>query len=80
MGVAGPVLVHGGSDGNWLAWAMLFPQAGTGVLVVDASFQLLKAVCSRVYVMKQGRITGEHELDDFATAERLVETYLQEGS
>ena len=33
-GRAGPVLVHGGSDGNWLAWAVLFPQAGTGVLVV----------------------------------------------
>ena len=54
--------------------------SGIGVLVVDASFQLLKTVCSRVYVMKQGRITGEHELDDFATAERLVETYLREGS
>ncbi|MET0808797.1 MAG: serine hydrolase domain-containing protein [Pseudoxanthomonas sp.] len=33
-GRAGPVLVHGGSDGNWLAWAVLFPQANTGVLVV----------------------------------------------
>jgi branched-chain amino acid transport system ATP-binding protein len=53
---------------------------GVGVLVVDASFQLLKTVCSRVYVMKQGRITGEHQLDQFATADRLVETYLQEGS
>jgi branched-chain amino acid transport system ATP-binding protein len=53
---------------------------GVGVLVVDASFQLLKAVCSRVYVMKQGRITGEHELDQFATADRLVETYLKGGS
>jgi len=28
------VLVHGGSDGNWLAWAVLFPKAGTGALVV----------------------------------------------
>jgi ABC-type branched-subunit amino acid transport system ATPase component len=53
---------------------------GVGVLVVDASFQLLKTVCSRVYVMKQGRITGEHELEQFATADRLVETYLQGGS
>ncbi|NDK37913.1 class A beta-lactamase-related serine hydrolase [Pseudoxanthomonas gei] len=33
-GRAGPVLVHGGSDGNWLAWAVLFPKADTGVLVV----------------------------------------------
>ena len=50
---------------------------GTGVLVVDASFQLLKTVCRRVYVMKQGIITGEHDLDEFATADRLVETYLK---
>jgi branched-chain amino acid transport system ATP-binding protein len=53
---------------------------GVGVLVVDASFQLLKTVCSRVYVMKQGRITGEHQLDRFATADRLVEQYLQGGN
>lgn len=33
-GRKGPVLVHGGSDGNWLAWAVLFPQSNTGVLVV----------------------------------------------
>ena len=33
-GRQGPVLVHGGSDGNWLAWAVLFPNTGTGVLVV----------------------------------------------
>ncbi len=51
--------------------------SGVGVLVVDASFQLLKTVCSRVYVMKQGRITGEHELDEFTTADHLVETYLK---
>jgi branched-chain amino acid transport system ATP-binding protein len=52
-------------------------EEGTGVLVVDASFQLLKTVCSRVYVMKQGVITGEHRLDEFSTADRLVETYLK---
>jgi CubicO group peptidase (beta-lactamase class C family) len=33
-GRKGPVLVHGGSDGNWLAWAVLFPNSDTGVLVV----------------------------------------------
>lgn len=32
-GRKGPVLVHGGSDGNWLAWVVLFPELGTGVLV-----------------------------------------------
>jgi branched-chain amino acid transport system ATP-binding protein len=54
--------------------------AGIAVLVVDASFQLLKTVCSRLYVMKQGRITGEHRLDEFPTAERLVATYLRGGA
>jgi CubicO group peptidase (beta-lactamase class C family) len=32
-GRAGPVLIHGGSDGNWLAWVVLFPELGAGVLV-----------------------------------------------
>jgi hypothetical protein len=30
----GPALVHQGSDGNWLAIAVLFPEQGTGALVV----------------------------------------------
>jgi branched-chain amino acid transport system ATP-binding protein len=50
---------------------------GVGVLVVDSSFDLLRTVCSRLYVMKQGVITGEHQLDEFASADRLVETYLK---
>ena len=50
---------------------------GIGVLVVDASFQLLKTVCTRLYVMRQGRITGRHRLDEFQTADRLVATYLK---
>jgi len=33
-GRRGPVLTHGGSDGNWLAWAALFPGENSGVLVV----------------------------------------------
>jgi ABC-type branched-subunit amino acid transport system ATPase component len=50
---------------------------GIGVLVVDGSFRLLKTVCSRLYVMKRGVITGEHPLDDFATPDQLVATYLK---
>jgi ABC-type branched-subunit amino acid transport system ATPase component len=50
---------------------------GIGVFVVDASFHLLKAVCSRLYVMKRGRITGEHALSEFASADALVATYLK---
>ncbi|WP_166892519.1 serine hydrolase domain-containing protein [Massilia sp. CCM 8734] len=33
-GRAGPALVHQGSDGNWLAIAVLFPEQGSGALVV----------------------------------------------
>lgn len=33
-GRQGPVLAHGGSDGNTLAWVALFPTTGNGVLVV----------------------------------------------
>jgi CubicO group peptidase (beta-lactamase class C family) len=33
-GRRGPVLAHGGSDGNWLAWVALFPESGNGVLTV----------------------------------------------
>jgi len=52
---------------------------GIGVLVVDASFDLLKAVCTRLYVMKQGRLVGAHSLDEFPTADRLVAAYLVGG-
>ncbi len=34
-GRTGPVLVHGGSDGRWFAYVVLFPGSGNGVLVVD---------------------------------------------
>ena len=51
--------------------------AGMGVLVVDASFHLLKTVCSRLYVMKHGVITGEHELRDLQSPEQLVAIYLK---
>ena len=34
-GRAGPALVHGGSDGRWFAYVVLFPETGNGVLVVD---------------------------------------------
>jgi len=33
-GRQGPALVHQGSDGNWLAIAVLFPKQGTGALMV----------------------------------------------
>jgi branched-chain amino acid transport system ATP-binding protein len=54
-------------------------RAGTSVLVVDASFDLLKSVCDRLYVMEQGMITGEHPLTDFDNPADLVKTYLRGG-
>ena len=33
-GRKGPVLTHGGSDGNWLAWVALFPETGNGLIVI----------------------------------------------
>jgi hypothetical protein len=32
-GRQGPALTHAGSDGNWYALVLLFPQTGNGVLV-----------------------------------------------
>ena len=37
MGRKGPVLTHAGSDGNWNALVVLFPQTGNGVLVATNS-------------------------------------------
>lgn len=34
MGLTGPALTHAGSDGNWYALVVLFPQTGSGVLVI----------------------------------------------
>jgi len=33
-GRQGPVLVHGGSDGNWLAWVVLFPGQNNGMIAI----------------------------------------------
>jgi len=33
-GRKGPALVHGGSDGNWLAWAVLLQESNAGLLVI----------------------------------------------
>ncbi|MGA6537405.1 MULTISPECIES: serine hydrolase domain-containing protein [Stenotrophomonas] len=33
-GRQGPVLVHGGSDGNWLAWVVLFPGQNNAVIAI----------------------------------------------
>jgi len=34
-GRKGPALIHGGSDGFWFAYVVLFPESGNGALVID---------------------------------------------
>lgn len=50
---------------------------GLSLLVVDSSFDLLRTVCGRLYVMDQGTITGEHRLTELASSTDLVQTYLR---
>jgi hypothetical protein len=38
----GPALFHAGSDGNWTAVVMLFPDTGNGVLVASNAFESMR--------------------------------------
>ncbi|HVK81138.1 MAG TPA: serine hydrolase domain-containing protein [Verrucomicrobiae bacterium] len=38
----GPALFHAGSDGNWTAVVMLFPETGNGVLVASNAFESMR--------------------------------------
>jgi CubicO group peptidase (beta-lactamase class C family) len=38
----GPALFHAGSDGNWTALVMLFPETGNGVLVTSNAYQSMQ--------------------------------------
>jgi branched-chain amino acid transport system ATP-binding protein len=51
---------------------------GMAILVVDASFDLLRTACSRLYVMDIGRLVGEYKPSDFATPQQLAQAYLGE--
>jgi branched-chain amino acid transport system ATP-binding protein len=50
--------------------------AGLGVLVVDASFDLLRTVCSRLHVMDNGVLVGSYSPGDFSSPDELAATYL----
>ena len=52
---------------------------GLSVLVVDASFDLLRGACSRLYVMDGGHIVGTYRPDEFSTPDQLAATYLGTG-
>jgi branched-chain amino acid transport system ATP-binding protein len=51
-------------------------EAGMAVLVVDASFDLLRACCHRLYVMDHGQLVGTYRPEDFATPSDLAAAYL----
>jgi ABC-type branched-subunit amino acid transport system ATPase component len=52
---------------------------GLSVLVVDASFDLLRATCRRLFVMDRGRLVATYRPDEFATPDQLAATYLGGG-
>jgi ABC-type branched-subunit amino acid transport system ATPase component len=49
---------------------------GISVLVVDASFDLLRIACSRLYVMDRGVLVGAHRPSDFSSPDELAASYL----
>ncbi len=53
---------------------------GLSVLVVDASFDLLRRACSRLYVMDRGVIVGTYRPDEFRSPDELAATYLGVGA
>jgi CubicO group peptidase (beta-lactamase class C family) len=42
FGRQGPALFHAGSDGNWTAVVMLFPETGNGVLVASNAYESMR--------------------------------------
>ena len=54
-------------------------ECGAGLLVVDASFDLLRKACSRLYVMDRGLIIGAYQPSEFTTPDALAATYLGVG-
>lgn len=49
---------------------------GLSVLVVDASFDLLRRACSRLFVMDRGVIVGSYSPDEFKSPDQLAAAYL----
>jgi ABC-type branched-subunit amino acid transport system ATPase component len=50
--------------------------SGLSVLVVDASFDLLRRACSRLYVMDRGLLVGTYQPEEFRNPDELAATYL----
>lgn len=52
---------------------------GLTVLVVDSSFDLVRQLCSRIYAMDRGVLTGTYRPADFSSPDELAATYLGEA-
>jgi branched-chain amino acid transport system ATP-binding protein len=52
---------------------------GLTVLVVDSSFDLVRQLCSRIYAMDRGVLTGVYRPADFSSPDELAATYLGEA-
>jgi branched-chain amino acid transport system ATP-binding protein len=55
-------------------------QAGLSVLVVDASFDLLRTACTRLHVMDRGQIVGTYQPSEFKSPNDLAAAYLGVGA
>ena len=53
-------------------------QEGIGVLVVDASFDLVRTACARLYAMDRGVLVGTYRPSEFSSPEMLASTFLGE--
>jgi branched-chain amino acid transport system ATP-binding protein len=51
-------------------------QEGLTVLVVDSSFDLVRQLCSRIYAMDRGVLTGTFRPADFSSPDELTARYL----
>jgi branched-chain amino acid transport system ATP-binding protein len=49
---------------------------GVAVLVVDSSFDLVGALCRRLYAMDRGVLIGSYRPSDFSSPDELAATYL----
>jgi branched-chain amino acid transport system ATP-binding protein len=51
-------------------------QDGLSILVVDASFDLVRTVCARMYAMDRGVLVGMYRPAEFSSPEQLAATFL----
>jgi branched-chain amino acid transport system ATP-binding protein len=54
-------------------------QGGMTCLVVDSSFDLLRALCTRLYAMDRGVLIGTYSPGDFSSPDELAATMLGES-